>query len=132
MSKIMVVEDDPTTLKLLIFMLERKKYEVVSCVNGFEAVETVEKELPDLILMDVMLPKMDGIEATMNIKENPSTSHIPIMILSALGQEMEVMKGLQLGAEGYVVKPFDSQSLLRQIAEKFSEISKTKTICRFV
>lgn len=121
MSKIMVVEDDPTTVKLLKFMLERKKYKVVSCSNGRQAVESVEKESPDLILMDVMMPEMDGIQATGKIKKNPVTSSIPVIILSALGQEMEVMKGLQCGADGYVVKPFDSQALLRLIEEKLDK-----------
>lgn len=121
MSKIMVVEDDPTTVKLLKFMLERKKYEVVSCSNGKEAVDSLERESPDLILMDVMMPEMDGIQATGKIKENPATSSIPVIILSALGQEMEVMKGLQCGADGYVVKPFDSQALLRIIEEKLDK-----------
>ncbi len=118
MTKIMIVEDDRTTVKLLKFLLEKRKYKIVSRENGREAVDTVEKELPDLILMDIMMPEMDGVEATRRIKENESTSSIPIIILSALGQEMEVMKGLQAGAEGYIVKPFDSQALLRQIEEK--------------
>lgn len=121
MSKIMVVEDDPTTVKLLKFMLERKKYKVVSCSNGRQAVESVEKESPDLILMDVMMPEMDGIQATGKIKKNPATSSIPVIILSALGQEIEIMKGLKCGADGYVVKPFDSQALLRLIEEKLDK-----------
>jgi CheY-like chemotaxis protein len=120
MFKIMIVEDDPTTIKLLSFLLEKKKYEVVSFGNGKAALDSVEAEMPDLILMDVMMPIMDGMEVTRRIKENPKTSNIPVIILSALGQEMEVMKGLQSGADGYVVKPFDSQSLLRQIEEKLS------------
>ncbi len=121
MTKIMIVEDDRTTVKLLKFLLEKRKYEVVSRKNGREAVDTVEKESPDLILMDIMMPEMDGIEATRKIKENEKTSSIPIIILSALGQEMEVMKGLQAGADGYIVKPFDSQALLRQIEDKVGQ-----------
>jgi CheY-like chemotaxis protein len=120
MHKIMVVEDDPVTTKLLKFMLEKRDFQVISRVNGQEAVDCVEEELPSLILMDVMMPEMDGIEATEIIKKNPKTANIIIIILSALGQEMEVMKGLQAGADGYVVKPFDSKALLRQIKEKLS------------
>ena len=120
MNKIMIVEDDPTTVKLLTILLEKKNYKVVSKLNGRAAVDSVNEEMPDLILMDVMMPEMDGIEATRIIKGNPCTSDIPVIILSALGQEMEVMKGLSSGADGYVVKPFDARSLIRQIDEKLS------------
>ena len=120
MSKIMIVEDDITTVKLLTILLEKRDYTVVSKLNGLAAVESVEEEMPDLIIMDVMMPEMDGIEATQRIKSNPKTSGIPVIFLSALGQEMEVMKGLHSGADGYVVKPFDARSLLRQIEEKLS------------
>ncbi len=119
-KKIMIVEDDPVTVKLLRFLLEKSGYEVVSKSNGLAAVESVEDEMPDLILMDVMMPEMDGIEATGKIKKNPRVSGIPIFFLSALGQEMEVIKGLQSGAEGYLVKPFDSRSLLKQIEDKLA------------
>ncbi len=122
MSKIMVVEDDPTTIILLKFLLEEKKYEVAVKKNGKEAVDSVKSEVPDLILMDVMMPEMDGIEATKIIKEDPDTSSIPIIILSALSQEMEVMKGLQAGADAYMVKPFDLNNLLKQIEEKISGV----------
>jgi len=123
MSKIMIVEDDQTTVKLLSFLLKKKNYTVVSVPNGRRAVEDASKEMPDLILMDVMMPEMDGIEATEIIKSDGKTASIPIIILSALGQEMEVMKGLQSGADGYVVKPFDSQALLRLIEEKILSAS---------
>ncbi|MGM0442030.1 MAG: response regulator [Elusimicrobiota bacterium] len=119
-KKIMSVEDDATTIKLLKFMLEKKGYKVISFKNGKEAVENVEEVMPDLILMDIMMPEMDGIEATKRIKKKEKVSEIPIIMLSALGQEMEVMKGLQAGADGYVVKPFDSEALLKQIEEKIS------------
>ena len=120
MSKIMIVEDDTVTVKLLKFMLEKKGYNVVSCENGKKAVDIVEEEMPHLILMDVMMPEMDGIEATRLIKASQKTADIPVIILSALGQEMEVMNGLQAGADAYVVKPFDSQALLRLIEEKLA------------
>ncbi len=119
-KKIMSVEDDATTIKLLKFMLEKKGYTVVSFQNGRDAVDNVEEVMPDLILMDIMMPRMDGIEATKKIREKEKCTDIPIIMLSALGQEMEVMKGLQAGADGYVVKPFDSEALLKQIEEKTS------------
>ncbi|MFH1416531.1 MAG: response regulator [Elusimicrobiota bacterium] len=118
MSKVMIVEDNYVTVKLLRFLLEKQKFQVVSCENGKEALDCVENEKPDLILMDVMMPEIDGIEVTRRMKQNPNTSKIPIIILSALGQEMEVMRGLQAGADGYVVKPFDSQALIKLVKER--------------
>ncbi|MBN2407516.1 MAG: response regulator [Elusimicrobia bacterium] len=120
MKKIMIVEDDDVTIRLLRFMLEKKDYKVVVCYNGKEAVEAVGKEKPDLILMDIMMPQMNGIEATETISGDPKTSKIPIIILSALGQEGDVMRGLEAGAVSYVVKPFDSQALLRQIDDRLA------------
>lgn len=120
MSKIVIVEDDLTTVKLLKFMLESKKYEILHYTNGSEAEKNIENEMPDLILMDVMLPEVNGIEITKKLKQSSKTAHIPIIIISALGQEIEVMNGLQAGAEAYIVKPFDSQSLSRLIEEKLS------------
>lgn len=121
MSKIMIVEDDATTVKLLRFLMENKKHEVVCCGNGQEALEIVKDVMPDLILMDVMMPGVNGFEVTKRIKKDPATSGITIVILSALGQEMEVMKGLQSGADAYVVKPFDSAALLRIIEDKLAD-----------
>jgi|SRR3989339_815224 len=120
MSKIMIVEDEMATVKLLKFMLEKKGYTVVHAENGRVAVDNVLDEKPDLILMDVMMPEMDGIQATKIIREDAKTCHIPIIMISALGQELEVTNGLLAGADSYVVKPFDSQALLRLIAEKIS------------
>ncbi|NLB34613.1 MAG: response regulator [Elusimicrobia bacterium] len=123
MTKIMIVEDDQTTVKLLTYLLEKKNYKVVCFPNGQRAVEEASKEMPDLILMDIMMPIMDGIEATEKIKSDEKTSSIPIIFLSALGQEMEVMKGLQSGADGYVIKPFDSKALLKLIEDKINSAS---------
>ncbi|MEA3506994.1 MAG: response regulator [Elusimicrobiota bacterium] len=120
MNKIMIVEDDRTTVKLLKYLLEKHGYETVSFENGKDAVDAIQEEKPDLILMDIMMPEMNGLEATEKIREIPELADTPIIILSALGQEMEVTKGLKVGADGYVVKPFDTQSLLRHIKEQLS------------
>jgi DNA-binding response OmpR family regulator len=120
MNKIMIVEDDSTTIKLLKYLLQKNNYEIAVCENGKIAVDSVVEENPDLILMDIMMPEMDGLEATKKIREIPQFTDTPIIMLSALGQEMEVTKGLKSGADGYVVKPFDTQSLLRHIKEKLS------------
>ncbi|MFW6134300.1 MAG: response regulator [Elusimicrobiota bacterium] len=120
MKKIMIVEDEPSTVKLLKILLKKNNYEVSSYINGKKAVEAVEKERPDLILMDIMMPEMDGIEAIGKIKKLQSNKKIPIIILSSLEHEIEVNRGLDAGAMGYVVKPFDTKKLLREIEKNLS------------
>ncbi|MDH5661890.1 MAG: response regulator [Elusimicrobiota bacterium] len=118
MAKILIVEDDPTTVQLIEFLLKKNDYEVLIAHNGVEALEISKKEKSDLILMDVMMPKMDGIEAIEKLKKDENTRDIPIVILSALGQEMDVMRGLQAGASSYIVKPFSPKELLDEIKAK--------------
>ncbi len=121
MAKILIVEDDPTTVQLIEFLLKKNNFEVLIAYNGVEALQIAKKEKLDLILMDVMMPKMDGIEAIEKLKKDENTRDIPIIILSALGQEMDVMRGLQAGASGYIVKPFSPQELLTEINTKLTK-----------
>jgi len=115
MTRILIVEDDLTTVQLIEFLLKKNNFEVLVAYNGVEALQISKEEKPDLILMDVMMPKMDGIEAIKKLQEDKNTQDIPIVILSALGQEMDVMRGLEAGASGYIVKPFSSKELLDEI-----------------
>ena len=115
MARILIVEDDLTTVQLIEFLLKKNNFEVLVAYNGVEALQISREEKPDLILMDVMMPKMDGIEAIKKLQEDKNTQDIPIVILSALGQEMDVMRGLEAGASGYIVKPFSSKELLDEI-----------------
>ncbi len=121
MAKILIVEDDPTTVQLIEFLLKKNNFEVLIAYNGVEALQIIKKEKPDLILMDVMMPKMDGIEAIEKLQEDETTRDIPIVILSALGQEMDVMRGLQAGAASYIVKPFSPSELLEEIKAKLAK-----------
>jgi len=121
MAKILVVEDDYTTVQLIEFLLKKNNFEVLVANNGVEALEISRKQKPDLILMDVIMPKMDGIEAIEKLQEDENTRDIPIVILSALGQEMDVMRGLQAGASGYIVKPFSPKELLDEIRGKLEK-----------
>ncbi len=121
MAKILIVEDDPTTVQLIEFLLKKNNFEVLIAYNGVEALQIAKKEKLDLILMDVMMPKMDGIEAIEKLKKDENTRDIPIIILSALGQEMDVMRGLQAGASSYIVKPFSPQELLTEINTKLAK-----------
>jgi len=121
MAKILIVEDDPTTVQLIEFLLKKNNFEVLIAYNGVESLQIAKKEKLDLILMDVMMPKMDGIEAIEKLKKDENTRDIPIIILSALGQEMDVMRGLQAGASSYIVKPFSPQELLTEINTKLTK-----------
>jgi len=121
MPKILIVEDDANTVQLIEFLLEKNNFEVLVAHDGVEALEITKKEKPDLILMDVMMPRMDGIQAIGKLQEDENTQDIPIVILSALGQEMDVMKGLQAGALGYIVKPFSPNELLDEIRAKLAK-----------
>jgi len=121
MAKILIVEDDPTTVQLIEFLLKKNGFEVLIAYDGLEALEISKKEKSDLILMDVMMPKMDGIEAIEKLKKDETTRDIPIVILSALGQEMDVMRGLQAGALSYIVKPFSPNELLDEIKAKLEK-----------
>ena len=121
MAKILIGEDDPTTVQLIEFLLKKNNFEVLIAYNGEEALQIARKEKSDLILMDVMMPKMDGIEAIEKLKKDENTRDIPIIILSALGQEMDVMRGLQAGASSYIVKPFSPQELLTEINTKLTK-----------
>ena len=117
MKKIFIVEDDPVTVRLLKVMLEKRNYDVQDCDNGAAAIDKIRDYKPDLVLMDVIMPEIDGVEATRMIKNDPELASIPVIILSALGQEIEVSKGLTAGADGYMKKPFDTNMLLKKIEE---------------
>jgi DNA-binding response OmpR family regulator len=116
-KKILVVDDEPTTVQLIEFILKRQGYETITAGNGEQAITKAMEEKPDLILMDVMMPGVDGVMATQKLKMEEKTSGIPIIMVSALGLELEVMRGLQAGADGYVVKPFSSKEILSAVEE---------------
>jgi DNA-binding response OmpR family regulator len=115
MAKILIADDERDIRDLVAFALRFAGYEVITTSNGEEAVQAVLEEAPDLILLDVRMPRMTGYEACRQIKEQPGTQDIPIVFLSAKGQEAEVNAGLQLGAVEYIVKPFSPDDLLTRV-----------------
>jgi len=115
MSKILVAEDERDIRDLIGFTLRFAGFEVVLAVNGLEAIEKASQEQPDLIMLDVRMPKMTGYEACRKLKENSDTSDIPIVFLSAKGQEGEIEQGLASGALEYIVKPFAPDELTNQV-----------------
>jgi len=99
-------------------------YEVISAVNGREGIKTAAKEKPDLIIMDIMMPVMDGIEAFIELKKSEETWEIPVIFLSAKGQMPDIEKGLNLGAHAYLVKPFSPARLLAKVNEIINRNAK--------
>ncbi len=117
MAKILVAEDERDIRDLIAFTLQFAGYDVLTASNGEEAYQVATKEIPDLILSDVRMPKMTGYEACKLIKANPATQHIPVVFLSAKGQDQEVQTGLQAGATEYLLKPFAPDQLMSKVAE---------------
>jgi two-component system alkaline phosphatase synthesis response regulator PhoP len=115
MPKILVAEDERDIRELIGFTLRYAGLEVVLTSNGAEAVEKAAEEQPDLIMLDVRMPRMTGYEACRALKDNPETSGIPIVFLSAKGQEVEIEEGLASGALEYIVKPFAPDELATQV-----------------
>jgi two-component system alkaline phosphatase synthesis response regulator PhoP len=115
MAKILVAEDEPDIRELLAFTLKYGGFDVVTAANGLEAVEQAQKNKPDMILLDVRMPRMTGYEACKVLKEKPETASIPIVFLSAKGQEAEVERGIEAGAVDYILKPFAPDTLISQI-----------------
>jgi CheY-like chemotaxis protein len=117
MAKILVAEDERDIRDLISFTLQFAGHQVLTANNGEEAVQLTIQEIPDLVLTDVRMPKMTGYEACKLIKANPATQHIPVIFLSAKGQEAEVQTGLDSGADEYLLKPFAPDQLTRKVAE---------------
>lgn len=117
MSKILIAEDEQDIRDLIEFTLKYVGHEVVSVANGEQACQIARKIMPDLILLDVRMPVMSGYEACEKIKNDPKTKHIPIVFLSAKGQQSEIKAGLQAGAVDYLLKPFAPDDLNRRIKE---------------
>lgn len=112
MPKILLVDDDPVLLRYLSDLLKKHDFQYITATNGIEAIEKVETYGPDLILLDVMMPEMDGLEVCKRVKGNPSTRHIPIIVMTGFTDKDLRMKGLSTGANDFLTKPIDRQELL--------------------
>jgi DNA-binding response OmpR family regulator len=115
MAKIVIAEDEPDIRELITFALRFAGHEVLAGANGEEGFMLTKREKPDLVMMDVRMPKMTGYEACRKIKADPELKHIPVIFLSAKGQESEIQTGLESGAEEYLLKPFAPDQLAERI-----------------
>lgn len=120
--KILVVEDHPDARELLVFQLQRFGYKVIEATDGYEAVEKALAERPDLIIMDLGLPGMNGIEATVNIKQHDETANVPVIAYTAWVSQLYKEAALKAGITVYLVKPVSPQ-LLRDVIEKLCPFS---------
>jgi two-component system phosphate regulon response regulator PhoB len=112
---LLVVEDDEDILNLLAYNLRAAGYGVVSCKDGYEALAEARSQTPDLVILDLMLPGLDGFEVCRELKRGAETRHIPVIMLTARGEEIDRIVGLELGADDYVVKPFSPRELILRI-----------------
>lgn len=117
-ERLLLVEDDRTNLKLLTYILKPYGYHLLTARNGVEALKIIAKHEPDLILLDVRLPDINGFEICHQLKSNKRTEHIPIIFVSALAQEVYRLQGLELGAADYITKPFDRDDLIRRVSRQ--------------
>ncbi len=113
---VLVVDDSPTERHVLVELLTRNGYQVITAENGEEGVEKAKKDLPDLILMDVVMPGLNGYQATRTLTRDEATKHIPIIVCTSKGQETDRIWGLRQGALDYIVKPVNGEDLLSKIA----------------
>jgi two-component system alkaline phosphatase synthesis response regulator PhoP len=127
MATILVAEDEKDIRELIAFSLRYGGFEVEEAVNGIEAVEKARRLRPDLIIMDVRMPRKTGYEACKELKEADETRDIPIVFLSAKGQETEIKQGMELGAVDYILKPFETGDLPKRMAEILREATRRKS-----
>ena len=111
-ARILLVDDEPLYLRLLKVNLEQEGYQIATAMDGEEALEFVSQEIPDLIILDVMMPKVDGITVAIRIRQ---FSNVPIIMLTAMGEEQDRVKGLNIGADDYMVKPFSATELVARV-----------------
>jgi len=113
--RVLIVEDEPDIRDLLVFHLERDGYQVAKARNGADALRQAQVSPPDLVVLDLMLPEMDGLEVCRRLRQNPVTQTVPIVMLTARGDEVDRVLGLEMGADDYVVKPFSPKELIARI-----------------
>jgi DNA-binding response OmpR family regulator len=120
MKRVLIVDDEPNIIVPLQFLMEQNGYQVSVAVNGEEAMESVASTPPDLVLLDIMLPGVDGYQVCQNIRENPDWHHMKIVFISAMGRDMDIAKGMALEADAYITKPF----AIADVVEKVNSLLK--------
>lgn len=120
-SKILIVDDDPNILLSLDYLMRKNGFHVFVARNGAEALELIETEVPELVLLDIMMPDVDGYEICKEVQSKEWSKHIKIIFLSAKSKEADIQKGIELGAVAYITKPFSSKQLLVEVQQHLSK-----------
>jgi DNA-binding response OmpR family regulator len=119
-QKILIVDDEPSITVPLKFLMEQNQFDVMVVHSGEEALTAIDGFEPDLILLDVMLPAVDGFQVCQNLRENPLRKNLKIVFLSAMTRDLDIAKGNTLGADAYITKPFSNAEVVRQVKDLLS------------
>ena len=117
MARVLVVDDTDNIRDLIVMNLTLEGFEVVTAVDGVDALEKVIEAAPDVITLDVVMPRLDGFATAQRLREDPRTAHLPIAIVSACAQESDLRRGREIGVDAYVTKPFDPEELVRLVRQ---------------
>lgn len=116
-TTVLIVDDEPNIVIAIEFLMEKEGYNVLKAYDGLEALKVIESNVPDIMLLDVMMPEMDGFEVAKTIRENPELDNVQIIFLTAKGTREDKMKGYAHGGEIYLTKPFDNDDLVATVNE---------------
>lgn len=119
-SRILIVDDEPSITVPLKFLMEQNQFEVMVVHSGEDALAAIDRFEPDLVLLDVMLPAVDGFQVCQSVKEDPRRKNIKIVFLSAMTRDLDIAKGNTLGADAYITKPFSNADVVRQVKDLLS------------
>jgi DNA-binding response OmpR family regulator len=122
-KNVLIVDDEPNIIMSLDFLIRKAGYGLFIARNGAEAMDTLEKEVPDLVILDIMLPDIDGYEVCKHIKSSPKHEHTKVVFLSAKSKQSDIDKGLNMGADLYVTKPFSTRHLMKEVETLLSKES---------
>ena len=120
--KILVVDDEPAIVRLMEFILARQGHHMLIAVNGEEALQKTRAHQPDLVLLDIMMPRIDGYEVARLLRADPKTAALPIIMLSAKAQTEDIRRGAEVGVDAYVTKPFSPERLVQVVAEHLQRL----------
>ncbi|HAJ62999.1 MAG TPA: adenylate/guanylate cyclase with GAF sensor(s), partial [Cyanobacteria bacterium UBA8543] len=126
--EILVVDDTPANLRLLVNLLREKNYKVRAVINGNLALQTIRASLPDLILLDILMPELDGYTVCQKLKADPKTREIPVIFLSALSEGLDKAKAFQVGGADYITKPFQVEEVLARVKNQLTVRSLQKQL----
>lgn len=128
--KILIVDDTPKNIQILGTVLRQQQYQIYVAQNGLQALEVANKVIPDLILLDIMMPEMDGFQACTELKKSALTQKIPVIFLTAKAEAEDIVKGFELGAVDYVLKPFNSSELLARVKTHLELVAKNRELAQ--